>query len=380
MKIIVSKLALEVAVKNLVRVINQKNALPILGDVLFEVNEQEKVAKLTASDSEVTMTSEVILDECEGEGRFCVNAQTLTAMLSGVTEQPVTITATLESDMQFTMTFTNGSAFCPIESADEYPMPTAGDYNETLDGMPGEWLRDAIKRSLWATEQNDLRPIMTGVNFALVDGNLDIVASNGHVLVKTQYPIKGIDTNRCGAFVMPKKVANILSNIAEDGDSIDIEWNDREAHINKEACDIYFRLIEGKYPKYNAVIPNEYAHQISCQHGALLSALKGVAPFAPDSSQLLTLTFDGERLEMRGEDIDFGEGAVKTVSIEGYEGDAMSIGVKASSIIGMLSKLSCADVQLNIIDKNRPIVIDPGEDSDDGEVITGLMMPMLIDK
>ena len=125
MKLIVSKSALEDCVKNLCKVINPKNALPILGDILFDVNMKAKTAHLTASDSEVTMIYEVVLVECEGEGRFCVSAKTLADMLSNVTEQPVTITATTESDNVFTMTYQDGSAFCPLENADEYPMPSA---------------------------------------------------------------------------------------------------------------------------------------------------------------------------------------------------------------------------------------------------------------
>ena len=169
MKLIVKKSSLEVCVKNLVRVINTKNALPILGDILFDVNETAKTARLTASDSEVTLSTEVILDECEGGGRFCVGATTLAAMLAEVSEQPVTITATTESDQKFTITYAQGSAFCPLENADEYPMPQTEAYNEKLDGLKADYLRDALKRSMWATANDDLRPVMNGMYFDQAD-------------------------------------------------------------------------------------------------------------------------------------------------------------------------------------------------------------------
>ena len=124
--------------KNLCKVINPKNALPILGNILFDVNETAKTARLTASDSEVTMGCEVNLTECEGGGSFCVDAKTLAAMLGELSEQPVTITATLESDMKFTMTYQDGSAYCPIESADEFPWPTQGEFHEVLESVKGE--------------------------------------------------------------------------------------------------------------------------------------------------------------------------------------------------------------------------------------------------
>ena len=242
--------------------INPKNTLPILGDILFDVNETANTARLTASDSEVTLISEVILKECEGGGRFCVGAKTLAEMLAEVSEQPLTITATLESDMKFTMTYSQSSAFCPIEDADEYPMPTAEEYNEKLSGLKGEYLRASLKRSLWATANDDLRPVMNGVNFALVEGSLDIVASDGHVMVKSSNAFADkIELNRCGSFIMPKKVAKILTAIMEADDAVDIEWNNREAHIGLFEVDIYFRLIEGKYPNYNSIIPQDFARE-----------------------------------------------------------------------------------------------------------------------
>jgi DNA polymerase-3 subunit beta len=382
MKLIVSKSALEDCVKNLVRVINPKNAMPILGDILFEVNMKQKTAHLTASDGEVTMIYEVVLVECEGEGRFCVSARLLADMLGEVSEQPVTITATTESDNVFTMTYQDGSAFCPIENADEYPMPSAEVFNETLEQIDGGMVCTALKRTIWATANDDLRPVMSGVNFALVDGKLDIVASNGHLMMKTrQNHGENIEESRCGSFIMPKKVAMLLMNVVDSSDLLEIGWNDRQAHIYKTGRDITFRLIEGKYPNYNAIIPQNPDHEVACQRTALLSALKAVAPFAPNSSQLLKLTFTDDKLEVSGEDYDFAQGATKSISVEHYDTNelSMSIGLKSSSIIGMLSKLNTLEVVLLFNTPDRPIVIEPvDEDGKREEEITGLLMPMLI--
>jgi len=384
MKIIVKKSILEACVKNLCKVINPKTSIPILGDILFDVNETLKTAKLTASDAEVTISSDVVLDECEGGGRFCINAQILAAMLSEVKDQPLVITATLESDMKFTMTYSDGSAFCPMLPADDYPMPTQHEYNENIEGLKGEWVRNALKRSLWATNNDDLRPVMNGVNFALVDGCLDIVATDGHVMMKSQKSIADkVATNRCGSFIMPKKVAKILSDIAEESDYVDIAWNDREAHIELFDYNIDFRLIEGKYPNYNSIIPQEYAHQVSCYRIPLLSAMKAVTPFAPDSSQLVTMTISSDNtLEVRGENFDFDAGAMKAIDVKGYYGEEISIGVKGSILIGILSKISTSEVLLKFNDPSRAIVIEPIDDDDkkkeNDEHITGLFMPMLL--
>lgn len=378
MKIIVSKLALEVCVKNLCRVINTKNALPILADILFDVNEQEKVATLTASDGEVRLTYAIGLKECFGGGRFCVVGQTLADMLSGISEQPVTIIATIESDMKFTLNYEDGEAYCPIENADEYPEAIGPDENEgkmvTLDGAT---VCNAIKRSAWCTAKDELRIIMTGIYFDFGMTFYNMVASDGHVLIKNKIQF-GEENDMAGSFIMPKKVVKILPELLTT-DDINILYDDRKAAIEHENIRLQFLLIEGKYPNYDSIIPKASAHEVKCDRRRLLEAIKAVAPFAPDSSNMVTLTFEKDKLEACGNDYDFGEGAKKSLYIDGYEGDQLTIGVKASNMISLLSKLSTTDVLLKLNDPSHAIVVDPvDERQEKTEEITCIVMPMIV--
>ena len=377
MKIIVQKSSLEDTVKNLCKVINQKNALPILGDILFDVNEKAKIVRLTASDAEVIMTREISLSECEGGGKFCVDATRLKDALGGLSEQPVTILATTESDQRFTIQHASGETYFPLEGADEYPMPTEEKYNETMDGLRGEWLRDAMKRSLWATADDDLRPVMNGVSFALVDGNLDIVASDGHVLVKSQYHIE-VDEKRCGSFIIPRKVAKILGDIAEEGDFIGIEWNGYWAHIDLLEMDITFRLVDGKYPNYNAIIPKNQPLCAMVDRSRLLNGLNKVIPFTVDSqgAKMVRMHFEGEELKMSGEDYDFSTGATDSMAID-YEGDTIEIGVSGSRLKTVLQKIGGQEVCISMRDYSHAIIIEPGEQEDAYDVLM-LAMPMML--
>lgn len=377
MKIIVQKSSLEDAVKNLCKVINQKNALPILGDILFDVNEKAKIARLTASDSEVIMTREIALSECEGGGKFCVDPTRLKDALGGLSEQPVTILATTESDQRFTIQHASGETYFPLEGADEFPMPTEEKYNETLDGLRGEWLRDAMKRSLWATADDDLRPVMNGVSFALVDGNLDIVASDGHVLVKSQYHIE-VDEKRCGSFIMPRKVAKILGDIAEEGDYVDIDWNDSWGHIELTEMNIAFRLIEGKYPNYNAIIPKDQPLCATVDRNRLLNGLHKVIPFTADKqgTKMVRMHFEGEELKTSGEDYDFSTGATDSMAID-YKGDTIEIGVSGSRLKTVLQKIGGQEVCISMRDYSHAITIEPGQQGDAYDVLM-LVMPMLL--
>jgi DNA polymerase-3 subunit beta len=358
-------------------VINPKNALPILGDILFDVNEKAKIARLTASDAEVIMTREIGLSECEGGGKFCVEATRLKDALGGLSEQPVTILATTESDQRFTIQHASGETYFPLEGADEYPMPTEEKYNETLGGMKGEWMRDAMKRSLWATDDNDLRPVMNGVSFSLVDGNLDIVASDGHALVKSQYHNEA-DEKRRGSFIMPRKVAKILGDIAEEGDFIGIEWNGYWAHIDLLGMDITFRLIEGKYPNYNAIIPKDQPLCATVDRSRLLNGLHKVIPFTADNqgAKMVRMHFEGEELKVSGNDYDFSTGATDSMAID-YEGDTIEIGVSGSRLKTILQKIGGQEVCISMRDYSHAIVIESSEQEDAYDVLM-LAMPMML--
>lgn len=381
MKLVVKKSSLEVCVKNLCKVINTNNALPILSDIVFEVNEQEKTARLTASDSEVWLNCDVILDECEGGGIFCINGSTLENMLAQIKEQPLTITATTESDMRFTMTYEDGQAYCAIVSADEYPTPIQHDTDKAICvSLDADILKRTIKRSLWTTTIDDLRPIMNGIEFDFNNGQLNVVASDGHSLIKNAEEID-FDYNSPADFIMPKNVAKILPAIlGDDDDDCDVMFNDTLCTIEWEMTSLQFRCIEGKYPNYESIIPLNSTHNVNANRMFLINALKTVAPFATESSNMVTLTFfkDG-KLILQGTDYDMAKGANKTIYVEGYEGeDEMTIGVKASKLITLLQKLSGAAVILSFTDPSRAILIRPEEESEPSETVTGLIMPMLV--
>lgn len=376
MKIVVGKTSLETCVKNLCKVINTKNALPILNNIRFDVDEKEKKAKLSASDSEIWLTYTVMLDVVEGGGSFCVNARWLAAMLTEVTEQPLTIIATTETTNMFTIEYQDGSSFCPIDNAEEYPEPRPAPEKTSMVTVNTDILKRTIKRSLWSTADDDLRPVMNGIFFDFEVDRLDVVATDGHHMIKSSNILN--DVNESGSFIMLKKVAKIISDILDFGDII-MEFDDKICSINTGSVTLQFIFIEGKYPNYNSIIPTESKYEIGCDRYQLLKALMAVSPFSNESSNMIVLTFDGDTLEVSGNDYDMSIGARKSISIEGNVGEKISIGAKASPLITMISKLKSNDLILKFSDPSHAIVIEPSEDSDDDtEQITGLTMPMYL--
>lgn len=374
MKIVVGKTSLETCVKNLCKVINTKNALPILNDIRFDVDEKEKKAKLSASDSEIWLTYTVMLDVVEGGGSFCVCGVRLAAMLAEVSEQPLTITVTTETTNMFTMDYQDGSAFCPIENAEEYPMPQSegkGVYSAKVDAKV---IKQAIKRSLWTTSDNELRPVMNGIFFGMSGYDIDIVASDGHHLMKTSDVLD--DENETCSFIMPKKVAKLFSDIMTDGD-IELTFDDRRCAIETDNLSLRFLFIEGKYPNFNSIIPSAFNHEVGCDRHILLSALMAVNPFSNGSSNMIVLTFEGDNMEVSGNDYDMSIGARKKIRVEGDTKEKISIGVKASPLITLISKLQSLAVVIKFNDPRGAIVIVPADDEDDEQII-GLTMPMMI--
>ena len=379
MKLIVSKTAIEMAVKNICRVINAKNALPILGDILCMVDEQQKTITMTGSDSEAWLHYKVQLQECEGGGSFCIGADLLRDALAELSEQPVTILATTESDIKFRLQHESGETELPLEASDEYPTPRwfeAGERTEwTLQtGM----VKRVLKRSMFATANDDLRPVMNGVYFDQVDGTLNVVASNGHVLIRNEEQVE----NTNGAFIMTKKAANLLPTLLDTGDEeCKVEFDERLVSIECGLMTFVFLMVNGKYPNYMSVIPQDAPYSLQADRAALLKAVRNVAHFTNSRSRMVRLDISSNRnMTLYGEDYDFSTQANDRIGIDYDDAKDMTIGVKADSIIDELSRIVEKTVCIHFTDPSRAVTIVPVDPLYQGEEITMLLMPMMVNE
>jgi DNA polymerase-3 subunit beta len=377
MKFIISKTALEMAVKNICRVINPKNALPILADILCMVDEERKTITMTGSDSEAWLTYQLQLQECEGGGPFCIGADLLRDALSELSEQPVTILATTESDNRFTLKHESGTTVLPLELSDEYPTP------RRIDSSVNEWtlesgmLKRVLKRSMFATANDDLRPVMNGVYFDQCDGVLNIVASDGHVLIRNAEEVDNLPDS----FIMTKKAANLLPTLMDGDDEVVMTFDDRAVRVEQGLMSFTFLMVEGKYPNYMSVIPQDAPYSLTADRPALLKALRNVAHFTNDSSRLVKLTMlSNQTMELRGEDIDYSTEATDSIGIDYPAGRDMTLGVKADSIIDELSRIIEPQVTMHFTDPSRAVTINPIDPLYQGEEITMLLMPMLVNE
>ena len=377
MKFIVSKLALEEVVKNLSRVINSKNALPILGDILFEVNADEKSVLLTASDSEIWLQYTLTIDDCDGGGRFAVGAKRLADMLKGVPEQPVTIEVNTD-DRRFAINYDCGYAYFSTDNADEYPVPLADPKNFKQAVIESDELRTAIDRCLFAAATDDLRPIMNGICLDFESNSVNAVASNGHVIMLSTHDANIGEAMEC---LIPRKVCAVMQKALKPATETYLMAEDSLCSVEQENMVLKFRFIEGKYVAYKKVIPDTQPHCVVVERKALMDALRAVIPFANDASNKVVLDFDCDnKLVVAGRDYDLSLGASRDMPAENYNGtEPMSIGLKGSTLLNVLGKISGSKVSINFDTADHAVVIKPhSDDGNDEAKMLGLMMPMLL--
>lgn len=372
MRFNLSSTALGSRLLTLSRVINSKNSLPILDCFLFSVHDGQLT--ITASDSENVMRGTLNLENCEGEGDFAVNNHTILDAVKELPEQPLSLDVDM-GEMKIYITYQNGSYNFPILNADEYPKAQTVSENATTITIDAGILSDNINRSLFATAQDELRPVMNGIYFDLQADSLAIVASDGHKLVRNKNFM--IKSDIPASFILPKKPATLLKNVlSKDGGDVVIRFDDRSADISFAEGNLSCRLIEGKYPNYNSVIPQDNPNQVTIDRKSLIGALRRVLPFASDSSQLIRFHVAAGLLELKAEDIDFATSAKESVTCE-YGGNPMDIGFKGSSMLEILNNLESEDVTIQLADPSRAGIIIPGAQPENEDILM-LIMPMLL--
>lgn len=373
MRFTVSSSALSSKLNMLAKVIGSKNSLPILDCFLFQVANGEM--SITASDSDNVIKSTLALTDHDGEGEFCVPNRVILDALKELPEQPLHFDVDAAGEaVAIKIVYQNGLYNFTGQSAEEYPRTQSMNDACTTVSLPTEMLINNISRSLFATANDELRPVMNGIYFDLTADALAIVASDGHKLVRSKnFTIKSESPS---AFNLPKKPASLLKNILnKDGDDAIIKFDDRSAEIQFTDGVMRCRLIDGRYPNYNSVIPNN-PNEVTVDRRGLQSALRRVLPFASESSQLIRFHIESGRFEVSSEDIDFSTSAKEQLSCE-YTGSPISIGFKGSSLMEILSNLTSDNIIIQLADPSRAGIIVPAEQPENEDILM-LIMPMLL--
>ena len=373
MQFTLSSGALNSRLQTLARVINSKNTISILDCFLFEV--ANNILTVTASDNENVMQSTIELNECSGDGRFALSNRTILNAVKELPEQPLGFNVN-ENTLSVEIDYQNGTFKLTALPAEDYPLvPTMQDCLATIS-LEANVLAENISRSLFATAQDEIRPVMGGVYFDLTADNLTIVATDGHKLVRNRI-LSVSDDETPASFILPQKPAQLLKSVLvkSEGDAV-IKFDKRSAEIRYTDGLLCCRLIEGRYPNYNSVIPNNNTNCLTINRKSLMGALKRVLPFASESSQLVRFHLEKGMLRLTAEDIDFATSAKEGISCD-YSGTMMDIGFKGSAIYEILNSLASEEVTIQLADPSRAGVIVPTEQPENQDILM-LIMPMLL--
>lgn len=372
MKFIVSSTALLSHLQAISKVINSKNTIPILDSFLFELEGNE--LKMTASDGETTLITSMEVSDVSGSGKFAVSAKLLLDPLKEFPEQPLSFDIN-DENIDIFIYFQNGKCNFIGQKGEEYPQMPAMKEDMTTLTMSIDHLQNGLARTFFATGDDELRPVMNGVYLDITPENVTFVATNGHKLVRYKYlDLKGNGTD---SFILPKKPATLLRNILpkESGEA-KIEFDEKNAYVTVGNYKMICRLVEGKFPNYNSVIPENSPYQITVDRLNFMAAMKRVSVFANQGTCLIKLAISENNITLTAQDIDFSTSAEETVACQ-YAGDAFSIGFKADFFIDLLNNIPASDIIIGLSDPSRAGTVVPLENEDNEDLLM-LLMPMML--
>ena len=370
MKFIVNSTALLRELQKLNGVISSNNTLPILDNFLLDINSNNMT--IIASDLETTMMSTISV-EANVDGKITIPARILIDTLKTFSNQPLTFIVNTET-FGIEMSSEMGNYKLAGQNANEFPKtPKLNGYSSTA--IKGNILANAINKTLFASGNDELRPVMSGMFCELSTEQITFVATDAHKLVK--HTRTDISSDKTASFILPKKPLTILKNNISDDADIKLEFNDTNALFTFNNITIICRLIDGKYPNYEAVIPKENPNKLTIETASLLSSIKRVSIYANKTTHQIRLKIAGSELQITSEDLDFANKAEERLSCQ-YEGTDMEIGFNSKFVIDMLNNIGAEQISLEMSAPNRAGIILPLDGLEEGENTLMLVMPVML--
>jgi len=372
MRFDVSSTALLSRLQSISKVIASKNSLPILDSFLFDLDGNKLT--ITASDAETRLVTSVEVMNSKGTGLFAVSAKILLDPLKELPEQPLTFDIN-DENLEIFIHFQNGKYNFIGQKGDTYPLQKPLNDNAIAIIVDSQMLLNGISRSLFATADDELRPVMNGIYFDIHTDDLTFVASDGHKLVRLRN--LSVKSPERASFILPKKPANLLKNLlGKETEMVNIKFDDNNAYVNCANFEMVCRLIEGRYPNYNSVIPQENPFKVTIDRISFLNALKRVSVFSNPASSLVKLQLKESEMVVSAQDIDFSTSAEEKIVCQ-FDGTELNIGFKATYLIEILSNINSEEVILELAEPSRAGLIVPAENEENEDQLM-LLMPMML--
>jgi len=372
MKFVVSSSSLLSHLQAISKVINSKNTLPILDCFLLEL--QDSTLTLTAADTETRLVTSLEVSDVKGGGKLAINARNLLDPLKELPDQPLSFDIN-DENLEVFIYFHNGKYNFIGQSGVDYPQPKELSDSAIRLNINPHVLSSGINHTLFASADDELRPVMNGIYFDITTDDVTFVASDGHKLVR--YKTLAAKGSERASFILPKKPANLLKGILpKEVEEIEIKFDSNNAYLKMASYTMTCRFIEGRYPNYNSVIPQENPNKVMLDRLSFLNALKRVSVFSNPASSLVKFQLSDNKMIISAQDIDFSTAAEETIECQ-YVGTPMNIGFKSNFLVEILNNIQATEVTLELSDPSRAGLILP-VDKDNDEDLLMLLMPMML--
>jgi DNA polymerase-3 subunit beta len=353
-------------------VLSTSNTLPILDNILFDIREGQLT--LSASDLETTMRTTLHVESKES-CKVAIPAKLLLDVLKNLPEQPCTFSID-STNYSVEIAYDNGKSRMAGYNGEEYPR-TPEIENSTSTKIQGDIVSKAINKTLFAAGNDDLRPVMSGVFCQFTPGDITFVATDAHKLVR----YRRTDSQGTGssAFILPKKPLNLLKSNLTGEEEVQIEYNESNAVFSFGDIVLICRLVDGKYPNYEAVIPQENPNVLTIDRMQFLSSIKRVSIFSNKTTHQVKLRLAGSELALSAEDVDFANESNERLTCN-YDGDDMEIGFNSRFLLEMLNNMDCPEIRLAMSEPSRAGLLMPATKDNEHEDVLMLVMPVMLNR
>ena len=372
MKFTVSSSALLSLLATTGKVISNKSSLPILEYFLMELKDGQLT--VTTSDLETTLMGSISVDNVEREGVIAAPGKLMLDSLKEFAEMPLVIDVN-DTTWEIQITWASGHLSIPGASAVSYPAVQSLAAEQKSISLDADLLVGGINKTIFATADDELRPVMNGVYFDFSTESLTFVATDAHKLVKYNAENQSDITS---SFILPKKPANLLrSLLAKQEESVKITFDAKNVCFELQSFKLVCRLIEGNYPNYNAVIPASNPNKVLIDRVEFVNVIKRVAVCSNPSTNLIRMDIANNKVNLTAQDIDFSVSANETIACS-YDGQPVTIGFKSTFLVEILSNIDTPTVVVELADSTRAGVFKPVADEQPSSQTLMLLMPMMI--
>lgn len=377
MKFIINSQVFSKNLQALSGVINNNNTVAILNCFHFRL--EENVLTIRATDLETTLVSTIHLDTAKVEGisEVAVPAKILLDILKSFNDIPLTFSVNPDNYL-IDIVAGEGKYHLAGQNPETYPVLKKAE-NTTKIVLPASVLVNAISKTSFATSNDEMRQQMSGIYCEMNSECLTFVGTDAHKLVR--YRRFDVVSDENSSFILPKKPIGMVKNIIlmnkEDVDIV-VEYNSTNVFFSFDNFYIICRLVDGKYPNYEAAIPKENPNKLIINRSEFLTSLRRVSIFANQSTLQVRLLCTEKELIISSEDIENSNDAKEKIACE-YEGDQMEIGFNAKFLIEMVNNIDTENVMMELAHPSRAGILFPVNEEDDmKENILMLVMPVML--